>query len=141
MSDKRTSYVFENLDIFHRILSVSLFFNQTDMSFVCQMHSIFFSFRFDKQHVTRVTGMLPKNCQVGRQILNNIAKNSFSAFRFGKKVQKDGKLIEWSRNKIRLTPEQYQMKLKQCPKPSFAQLCCKKLFSKPKPKKVNLEFI
>lgn len=102
------------------------------------IHSIFLS-RPNKQHVTHISGMLPKNFQVGHQILNNIAKNSFSAFRFSKKISKDDKFVKWSESKIRLTPIQYQKKLKQCPKPSFAQLCCKKLFSKPKFKKVNRE--
>lgn len=83
--------------------------------------------------------MLPQNFQVGRKILNNIAKNSFSAFRFSKKISKDGKLINWSESKIHLDPVQYQKKFKQCPKPSLAQLCCKKLFSKPKSKKVKIE--
>jgi len=83
--------------------------------------------------------MLPENFQVGRQIVNNIAKNSFSAFRFSKKISKDGKFTNWSGSKIHLTPVQYQKKLKQCPKPSFAQLYCKKLFSKPKSEKVKRE--
>lgn len=83
--------------------------------------------------------MLPQNFQVGRQILNNIAKNSFSAFRFSKKILKDDKFINRLESENHLTLVQYQKKLKQCPKPSFAQLCCKKLFSKPKLKKVNYE--
>ncbi|KAL6434038.1 hypothetical protein ACFW04_005887 [Cataglyphis niger] len=74
--------------------------------------------------------MLPQNFQVGRQILNNIAKNSFSAFRFSKKVLKEEKFNNQSESETHLTLIQYQKKLKQCPKPSFAQLCCKKLFSK-----------
>ncbi|XP_072767430.1 uncharacterized protein [Anoplolepis gracilipes] len=81
--------------------------------------------------------MLPQNFQVGRQILNNVAKNSVSAFHFSKKISKDDKFINWSKSKINLTPVQYQEKFKQCPKPSFAQLCCKKLFSKPQLKKYD----
>lgn len=80
------------------------------------------------------SGMLAKNFQVGRQILNYIARNSLPILHFSKKVSRKGKFIEWTENKIRLTPEQYRKKLEQCPKPSFVQLCCKKLFSKPKPK-------
>lgn len=83
--------------------------------------------------------MLPQNFQVGRQILNNIAKNSFSAFRFSKKILKDDKFVDRSESETHLTLIQYQKKLKQCPKPSLAQLCCKKLFSKPELKKVNCE--
>jgi len=79
-------------------------------------------------------GMLPKNFQVGCQILNNVARNSLPILHFSKKVSQNGRFIEWSENKIRLTHEQYQKRLEQCPKPSFVQLCCKKLFSKPKPK-------
>lgn len=82
--------------------------------------------------------MLPQNFQVGRQILNNIAKNSLSAFRFSKKILKDDKFINRLESENHLTLVQYQKKLKQCPKPSFAQLCCKKLFSKPKLKKCDV---
>ncbi|XP_071565657.1 uncharacterized protein [Temnothorax nylanderi] len=79
-------------------------------------------------------GMLPKNFQVCCQILNNVAKTSLPVLHFSKKVTRNGKFIEWPENEIRLTPEQYRKKLERCPKPSLAQLCCKKLFSKPKPK-------
>ncbi|XP_011694277.1 PREDICTED: uncharacterized protein LOC105453776 [Wasmannia auropunctata] len=77
--------------------------------------------------------MLPKNFQVCCQILTNIARNSLPIHHFSKKVSRNGRFIEWPEpleNKIRLTRKQYQKRLEQCPKPSFAQLCCKKLFSK-----------
>lgn len=84
-------------------------------------------------------GMLPKNFQVCCQILNNVAKNSLPIVYFSKKVSRNGKFTQWFENEIRLTPE-VQKRLEQCPKPSFAQLCCKKLFSKSKPKVKLLNF-
>ncbi|XP_020299953.1 uncharacterized protein LOC109863799 isoform X2 [Pseudomyrmex gracilis] len=74
--------------------------------------------------------MLLQNLQVGRHILNNVAKN-LSPFgrRFSKEVPENDKFVRQSEVKIRnITPEGHKKNREQCPRLlSFRQLC-KKLF-------------
>lgn len=110
------------------------FLNQTNVFCLSHIFTIFYFVLTRATCDTCAGGMLPKNFQVGCQILNNVTRNSLPILHFSKKVVGNSKFIKWPENKVRLTSEQYRKKLEQCPKPSFAQLCCKKLFSKPKPK-------